>query len=156
MGRTDGKNGSFMAIRMRIHQNFSSSMIPAGICKIRVLDVFIISSDFNLTQHFSCSVKSVECGQIFFLACQQLQKKVQHNFITPLSPHDALNHHFTSLKTNLIFPQQRVLERKFPWNLFTTSNHLHLLQVKNCDSNSRLVVDEDDNGKFRPERVKQF
>ena len=25
-----------------------------------------------------------------------------------------------------------------------TTNHLHLLQVENCDSNSRLVVDEDD------------
>ena len=35
-----------------------------------------------------------------------------------------------------------------------TSNHLHPLQVENCDSNSRLVVDEDDNGKFRIERVK--
>ena len=34
-----------------------------------------------------------------------------------------------------------------------TSNHLHPLEVDNCDSNSRLVVDEDDNGKFRPERV---
>ena len=28
MGRTEGENGSFMAIRMRIHQNFSSSMTP--------------------------------------------------------------------------------------------------------------------------------
>ena len=28
-----------------------------------------------------------------------------------------------------------------------TSNHLHPLQVDNCDSNSRLVVDEDDNVK---------
>ena len=35
----------------------------------------------------------------------------------------------------------------------TNSNHLHPLQVENCDSNSRLVVDEDDNGKFRLERV---
>ena len=33
-----------------------------------------------------------------------------------------------------------------------TSGHLHPLQVENCDSNSRLVVDEDDNGKFRLER----
>ena len=31
--------------------------------------------------------------------------------------------------------------------------HLHPLQVENCDSNSRLVVDEDDNGKIRPERA---
>ena len=28
--------------------------------------------------------------------------------------HDALKHHFTSLKTALIFLQLRVLERKFP------------------------------------------
>ena len=35
-----------------------------------------------------------------------------------------------------------------------TSNHLHPLQVENCGSNSRLVVDEDDNGKLRLERVK--
>ena len=32
----------------------------------------------------------------------------------PLSPHDALKHHFTSLKTYLIFLQPRVLKRKFP------------------------------------------
>ena len=31
----------------------------------------------------------------------------------PLGPHDALKHHFTSLKTDLIFLQQRVLERNF-------------------------------------------
>ena len=36
-----------------------------------------------------------------------------------------------------------------------TSSLLRPLQVENCDSNSRLVVDEDDNGKFRPERVKK-
>ena len=35
-----------------------------------------------------------------------------------------------------------------------TSSHLHPLQVENCDSNSRLVVDEDDiDGKFRLERI---
>ena len=39
------------------------------------------------------------------------------------------------------------------FNVSTTSNHLHPLQVENCDSNSRLVVDGDDNGKFRDERV---
>ena len=38
-------------------------------------------------------------------------------------------------------------------NFYTKSSHLHPLQVENCDSNSRLVVDEDDIGKFRLERV---
>ena len=39
------------------------------------------------------------------------------------------------------------------FNFSPTSNHLHPLQVENCGSNSRLVVDEDDNFKFRLERV---
>ena len=34
-----------------------------------------------------------------------------------------------------------------------SSSHLHPLQVENCDSNSRLVVEEDDNGEFRLQRV---
>ena len=41
------------------------------------------------------------------------------------------------------------------FNFSPTLNHLLPLQVENCDSNSRLVVDEDDNGKFRLERVKR-
>ena len=35
-----------------------------------------------------------------------------------------------------------------------TLNLFHSPQVENCDSNSRLVVDEDDYGKLRLERVK--
>ena len=35
-----------------------------------------------------------------------------------------------------------------------TSNHLCPLQVENCDSNSRLVVNEDDNDKLRLESGK--
>ena len=40
------------------------------------------------------------------------------------------------------------------FNLPPISNHLHPLQVENCDSNLRLVVDGEDYGKFRLERVK--
>ena len=42
------------------------------------------------------------------------------------------------------------------FNFSPTSNHIHPLQVENCDSDSPLVVDEDDNGKLRFERVKDF
>ena len=42
------------------------------------------------------------------------------------------------------------------FNLPPTSNHPHPLQVENCDSNSRLVVDEDDNGKFRLESINRL
>ena len=40
-----------------------------------------------------------------------------------------------------------------PFTFSPTSSHFHPLQVENCGSNSWLVVDEDDNGKFRLERV---
>ena len=36
----------------------------------------------------------------------------------------------------------------------STLSHLHPLQNENCESNSRLVVDEDDNGKFRLKMMK--
>ena len=39
------------------------------------------------------------------------------------------------------------------FNTPPTLSHLYPLQVENCDSNSRLVVGEDDNGKFKLERV---
>ena len=42
------------------------------------------------------------------------------------------------------------------FNFSPILNHLHPLQVENCDSNSRLVVGEDDNGKFRLERVNPY
>ena len=84
--------------------------------------------------------------------------------INLLSPRDALNNHFTSLKKRLNFPITKSFRMKLPMKLVyqymaiffafsPTSNHLHSLQVENCDSNPRLVVDEDDNSKFRPERV---
>ena len=87
--------------------------------------------------------------------------------LNPLSPHDALKHHFTSLKTVLIFLQLGGFRTKISIKLIyqymviffifqTTSSHLHPLQVENCDSNSRLVVNEDDNGKLRPERVNPY
>ena len=77
-------------------------------------------------------------------------------WLNPLGPHDALKHHLTSLildfRTKL--PMKLVYQYMALFcNFYTTSNHLHPLQVENCDSNSRLVVDEDDNGKFRLERV---
>ena len=84
--------------------------------------------------------------------------------LNPLSPHNTLKHYFTSLKTDLISWNLVVLDRKFSWNCFKndsifyhlspTSSHFHPLQVENCDSNSRLVVDENDNGKVGLKGVK--
>ena len=60
-----------------------------------------------------------------------------------LNPHDASKKHETVL----------ILTTHF-FHLPPTSIHLYSLQVENCASNSRLVVGEDNNGKFRFERVK--
>ena len=43
-----------------------------------------------------------------------------------------------------------------PFIFSSTSSCLYPLQVENCNSNSRLVVDEDDNGKLRLERVSPY
>ena len=39
------------------------------------------------------------------------------------------------------------------FNFSRTLNYFHLLQDENCDNNSRLAVDENDNCKFGIERV---
>ena len=77
----------------------------------------------------------------------------------PLSPH-----HFNYIAENRFnFPTTKGFRRKISMKLAyqyiaifftfsTTLNNLHPLQVENCESSS--VVDEDDNGKFRLERVK--
>ena len=84
--------------------------------------------------------------------------------LNPLSPHDSLKRHFTP-ENRLTFPVTKGFITKIPmklayqyvvisFNFSTKSNHLHPLQVENCGSNSRFVVDEDDYGKFRIEGVK--
>ena len=52
-----------------------------------------------------------------------------------------------------IFMEQFNQITVYLFHMAPTSSHLHPLQVENCDSNSRLVVDEYDNGKLRLERV---
>ena len=54
---------------------------------------------------FACAVKL--CSAKMF---QLLNSQSQIGRVNPLSPHDALKHHFTSLKTDLIFLQLGVLE----------------------------------------------
>ena len=82
--------------------------------------------------------------------------------INPLTPHDALKHHFTSLKTDLISLQTYGFSRKISMKLYyqymaifthLKSSSSTSIPAEICDSNSRLVVDEDDNGKFRVKRV---
>ena len=59
-------------------------------------------------------------------------------------------HHMVILRTrNKITDFFMILAWASPFNISPTSSHLHPIQVENCDSNSWLVVDEEDNGKFK-------
>ena len=84
--------------------------------------------------------------------------------VNRLNPHDASKYNLTFVKTGLTFLQLRGFIKKIlmklcyhhmaiVFNFSPTSSYLHLLQIENCYSNSRLVVDKDDNGKFRFQRV---
>ena len=84
--------------------------------------------------------------------------------VQPLKPSRCIKASFYIPENRLNFPRTDDFRRKISmklvyqymamfFNFSPTSNHLHPLQVENCDSYSRLVVEEDDNGKFRLERV---
>ena len=68
--------------------------------------------------------------------------------VNPLSPRDTLRYNFSTTIVRMNISMK--LGNQYMAIFFTfspTSNHFHPLQVENCDSNSRLVVDEDDNVK---------
>ena len=77
-------------------------------------------------------------------------------FLSLFKPSRCIKASFYILESSLDFPIIRGfvihISMKLVYQYMTifftsspTSNHLHPLQVENCDSNSRLVVDEDDN-----------
>ena len=79
----------------------------------------------------------------------------QANAFNPVSPHDALFFKalFYIAANRLGFPTTNLkgFYNEIPMKLIYQCMAIFF---ENCDSNSRLVVDEDDNGKFRLEGVK--
>ena len=84
--------------------------------------------------------------------------------VNRLNPHDASKYNLTFAKTGFTFLQLRGFRKKIfmklcyhymanVFNFSPTSSYLYPLQIENCDNNSRHVVDKDDNGKFRFQRV---
>ena len=87
--------------------------------------------------------------------------------LQPFKPSRCIKASFYITENRLNFPTTKGFRTKISMKLLyqymaifitfpPTSNHLHPLQVENCDSNSRLVVDEDDYGNLRLERVNEF
>ena len=84
--------------------------------------------------------------------------------IYPFNPSRCIKASFYIPENILNFPTTKGFSMKIPmklvyqymaifFNFPLTSSHFHPLQVENCDSNSRLVVDGDNNDNFTLERV---
>ena len=69
-----------------------------------VLDSVDFTDDNALLEFFHLSVSSHNIAEA---------ETIRKLTLNPLSPHDALKHLFTSLKTDLIFLQPSVLKQKF-------------------------------------------
>ena len=72
-------------------------------------------------QHFQSNEYKLASWSIYIVSSIVFLSISSQLALNPLSPHDALRHHFTSLKTHFIFLQQRVLEWKFSWHWFTNT-----------------------------------
>ena len=86
------------------------------------------------------------------------------SYMKPFKPSRCIKASFYIAENRLNFPTTGRFRMKISlklvyqymvifFNFSPTLNRLYLVQVGNCNSNSRLVVDEDDNGKFKLERV---
>ena len=99
--------------------------------------------------------------------CSSSKKIYLKKIVQPFKPSRCIKASFSIIENILDFLTTKGFKRQISMKLFyeyiaiffnlsPTSSHLYPLQVENCDSNSRLVVGEDDNGKFRLERDKRF
>ena len=105
-------------------------------------------------------------GLMHSLTMYYIYMSITGNHTQPFKPSRCIKASFYIPDNRPDFPTTKGFRLKIPMklvyqymvifcNFSVTSNHFHSLQVENCDSNSRLVVDEDDYGKLRLERVKQ-
>ena len=99
------------------------------------------------------------------MCCRSKSKGSNNNylfFFNPLNPHDASKHNFVSLKNDLISAPNCFKNTIFHATLLIITRSFsfptHFKSSSSTTSRElrqqfRLVVDEDDNGKFRLERV---
>ena len=114
----------------------------------------VVSGDHVVKPANSCPSLSCYAVSILPHGLQSVSRLNTELALNPLSPHDALKHHFTFLKTDLIFLQPRDLEWKFRWNwqfllLFSPTTSRELRQQFAACSGWRWQC------KVRLERVKQ-
>ena len=79
---------------------------------------------------FYCNINMYICRDYHCFSLLNVTRRSRQwrlSRLNPLSPRDALKHHFTSLKADFIFLQLGVFEWKFPWNWFTNTRYFSLI-----------------------------
>ena len=127
--------------------------------KLELLTQFPASNDekYLVAAIFSHRDYHLTLAQCWFDAGSVSQTVAQHqtiigptpgvwtgNVFNPLSPYDALKHHFTSLESDLIFLQLGGFRMKLQWNWFTNTWQFplifHPLQVIFIHYKSRIAT----------------
>ena len=90
-------------------------------CLILMLYYF---TNFIIQPVYSVSVYHQDLNNV---ASMLVQRRGRWANVSPLRPHNALKHHFISMKTDLIFLQSRVLERILPCNWLTKTWQFSLI-----------------------------
>ena len=87
------------------------SSAKGGVGKSTVTGNLLNCSVFTLTLNIKKNALSINMAvfKLFYKLIKSSLLGIKYLF-NPLGPHDALKHRFTSLKTDLIFLQPRVLE----------------------------------------------
>ena len=112
----------------------------------------------------SCARHNIDISvAVFPKAWQILVFGGQHKVLNPLSPHDALKHHFTSLYTDLIALQLGFFHENFLKTVLPIHDNFlkFFTHIKSSSSTTRRELRQqfaacsgwDDNCKFRLERV---
>ena len=109
-----------MTVNDNLYRQWTMAVLLFALCirlgtALVVMINVIVMSRYNGISHSWCIIVII------------IITVVVKNRINPLSPHDALKHHFTSMKTYLTFLKQRVLEQKFLWNWFTNTWQFSLI-----------------------------
>ena len=147
-------------------------MPPNNAFRKRITSVYQVHSDEQENKHTlkSWLFSQIDCDWFEFEMTIQERRQLTAlksqiaGTALPFKPSRCIKTSFYIPESRIYFPTTKCFRMKISiklvyhymvifFNFSPTSNHLHPLQVENCDSNSRVVVDEDDNGKIRLERV---
>ena len=107
----------------RLHSSLCSVMVSGKLTLVHSIKIVMDYDILHSMIWFKILNVSHKCDR----RTQRIETNVCLARLNPLSPHDALKHHFTFLKIELIFLQLGVLVWKSKWNWFTNTWQFSLI-----------------------------